>query len=55
MWKTKIEMLLIRERLWLIVCQHQLCLTSTASSHTGNNATCPDMDAAALEWNENTK
>jgi hypothetical protein len=58
MWKTKIEILLIRERLLLVVCQRQLCPTppaSSAGSRTRNNTTSPEIDAAALEWDENAE
>jgi hypothetical protein len=58
-WKTKMEMLLIRERLWSIVCQRQLRPTPAASSSSSrtrnNNTTSPEIDAAALEWDENAE
>jgi hypothetical protein len=54
------EMLLIRERLWSIVCQRQLRPTPAASSSSSrtrnnNNTTSPEIDAAALEWDENAE
>ena len=60
-WKTKMEMLLIREGLWSIVCQRLLCPTPI-SSDTGNasssrtrSSTADDNDAAAAKWDEDAE
>jgi hypothetical protein len=65
-WKSKMEMLLIREGHWSIVSQRKLRPTATtgtgtrsaySSSRTRRNTTEPtnDKDDAALEWDENAE
>jgi hypothetical protein len=66
-WKTKMEMLLIREGLWSIVSQRKVCptvTTATESTTSGSRRTrantvivspSNDNNAATLEWDENAE
>jgi hypothetical protein len=60
-WKTKMEMLLIREGLWLIVGQRFLrptpisCGMGNASSSRTRSSTADDNDAAADKWNDDAE
>jgi hypothetical protein len=57
-WKTKMEMLLIREGLWSIVSQRLLrptASTGNASSSRTRSSTTDDNDAAAAKWDEDAE